>query len=391
MEQTPKNIRYSITLVGRTNAGKSSLINALCEQDVAIVSEVPGTTTDPVGKAYELIGFGPVMFYDTAGLDDDSELGKKRKAATLYRLNVSDFALIVVGDGRLTDLEKDMIEKSKIPYLVVYNKVDLFPVENLSEDFPEGAVSASTGLGISELRSRIIAAIPRTGEPHILADVVRTGDKVVLVCPIDASAPKGRLILPQVQTTRELLDLGCIAITVQVSELSDALSLGPSLVITDSQAIKKVAEIVPDKVPLTTFSILFGRLKGDFRTYYEGAKAIDSLRNGDRVLIAEACSHVTVEDDIGRDKLPKWLARYTGRHLDFAFAKGAAFPDDLQAMALALHCGSCMLTEKETRYRIERCEALGVPITNYGMAISKCQGLLDRVLKIFQSPSVPGS
>ncbi|MFC1659550.1 [FeFe] hydrogenase H-cluster maturation GTPase HydF [Pseudomonadota bacterium] len=365
-------MRYAITLIGRTNAGKSSLINAICEQNVSIVSKIPGTTTDTIGKAYELIGFGPVVFYDTAGLDDKSELGQKRQRATLKTLKNSDFTIVVIGDGQLTDLETNLINQLTIPHLIVYTKSDIIPNKD--------GVSAKTREGIAKLRTKLVSTIPIIKERTILDGLVKKTDKVLLVCPIDQSAPKGRLILPQVQVTREILDMQAIAITVQPKEISEALKLNPNLVITDSQAIKEVAKIVPFSIPLTTFSILFGRLKGDYITYLEGAKSIDILKDGDKILIAEACSHITVEDDIGRDKLPILLKKYTGKNLQFEFSKGKHFPDDLNSFALILHCGSCMLTRTETLNRIETATDANIPITNYGMTLSKCQGLLERVV-----------
>lgn len=377
MKTTPRGMRYKIALVGKTNAGKSSLINAICEQKVSIVSEIAGTTTDSIGKAYELIGFGPVVFYDTAGLGDETELGGERLRATLKTIKNSDFIIIVVGDDRISSIEKSVIKQlGSKPYLIVYNKADVTGCK--------GAISTKTGEGIEELRRKLVDIIPKVKERTILEGIVKKNDKILLVCPIDTSAPKGRMILPQMQTTREILDKRGIVITSQVEEVLNALKLDPDLVITDSQAIKQVAEIVSENIPLTTFSILFGRLKGDYDVYIDGARFIDKLEDGDKILIAEACSHVTMEDDIGRKKLPLLLRNYTKKNLKFEFAKGKYFPENLSEFALILHCGSCMLTRTETLNRIEESRGVNVPITNYGMAISKCQGFLERVIDPFK-------
>ncbi len=382
MEKAPRSIRYSITIVGRTNAGKSALINAICDQEIAIVSDIAGTTTDSIGKAYELIGFGPVMFNDTAGFEDKSELGEKRIQATLKTLRNSDMAMIVIGDGKISPEDNEIIEKIKsfnIPYMVVYNKMDLFP------DADGFMVNALSGENIKELKQEIIKTIPKNKEKTILEDTVKAGDIVLLVAPIDSAAPKGRLILPQIMVLREILDKNAIAIVVQTEEVKDAMKLNPSLVITDSQAVHQVIKDIPSDMKLTTFSILMGRNKGDFDLFLRGAAKIDDLRDGDKILIAEACSHTTTADDIAREKLPKLLEKYTGKKLQFEFSQGKAFPEDLNQFALVLHCGSCMLTQKETLNRLYECENAGVAITNYGMTFGKCLNILDRTVEIFKN------
>ena len=375
MIETPKSLRKSIVLVGRTNVGKSSLINALCGEDVAIVSEVAGTTTDAVGKAYEFLGLGPVMFYDTAGLDDKSSLGEKRKAAAEKIIKTADLILVVTDKNELDDWEQKFTETLTTPYIAVHTKSDL----------RGSGVSSKSGEGLEELRAQIIQKLTNKDENSILTNpdgtkLVSPKSKILLICPIDKSAPKGRLILPQVQVLRELLDIGAVATVVQLEELPDALSSQKyDLIITDSKVVKEVVSAIPKEQPLTTFSVLFGRQKGDFQEFLEGAKKIDDLKDGDKVLIAEACSHTTAEDDIARQMLPKLLNTYTKKNLEFDIVSGRNFPDDLEKYALVLHCGSCMLTPKETLTRIAECKAKNVAITNYGLTISKCQGVLDRV------------
>lgn len=393
--KAPRGVRLVITLVGRRNAGKSSLINAVTGQQVAIVSDFAGTTTDPVAKPYELLPLGPVTFYDTAGLDDVGELGALRVAATKKVLWRTDIAVVVADASGLTGAERaiiDDIRRLEIPFLLVFNKADLAaPGEaDLAWCREQGiravTVSAATGEGASAVKEALIALAPPEAvrEPVLAGDLFGEGDTVVCVVPIDLAAPKGRLILPQVQVLREILDGDATAVVVKERELEaalDNLRRPPALVVTDSQVILKVSGDVPDAVPLTTFSTLFARYKGDLPTLAAGAGAIDTLRDGDTVLMAEACSHHVQADDIGRVKLPRWISQYTGKDLRFEMHSGHDFPDDLERFALVVHCGSCMLGRMEMIRRIRECVRRGVPVTNYGVAISKVQGVLSRVLR----------
>lgn len=389
--KAPRGIRLVIALVGRRNAGKSSLINALTGQETAIVSDMPGTTTDPVAKHYELLPLGPVTFYDTAGLDDEGKLGELRIKATKKVLYRCDVAVIVLGEQGMTGYERDLlstIREMEVPCIVAWNKADL---RNNGTPFTEipGVpllnVSATTGQGVDRLKKRIINNAPleyRQDRP-ILSDLIREGDQVICVVPIDLAAPKGRLILPQVQVLREILDCDAMGTVVKEREIEAALSglrTPPALVVTDSQVVMSVAGDVPDDIPLTTFSTLFARYKGDLDTLVHGASAIDDLKDGDTILIGEACSHHDVADDIGRVKIPRWMTQYTGKDLKFEVYAGHDFPDDLERFALVVHCGACMLNRTEMLRRITECERRGVAITNYGVAISKLQGVLDRIL-----------
>ncbi|UJX42590.1 [FeFe] hydrogenase H-cluster maturation GTPase HydF [Desulfovibrio sp. JY] len=393
--KAPRGVRLIITLVGRRNAGKSSLINAVTGQDVAIVSDFAGTTTDPVAKPYELLPLGPVTFYDTAGLDDVGELGALRVAATKKVLWRTDIAVVVAEAAGLTEAERAIIadiRSLEIPILLVFNKADqAAPSEaDIAWCRDQGlrtvVASAATGAGATEVKEALIALAPPEAvrEPVLAGDLFGEGDTVVCVVPIDLAAPKGRLILPQVQVLREILDGDAAAVVVKERELEAALSnlrRPPALVITDSQVILKVSGDVPEDVPLTTFSTLFARFKGDLPTLAAGAATIDRLRDGDTVLMAEACSHHVQADDIGRVKLPRWISQYTGKDLEFEMYSGHDFPDDLERFALVVHCGSCMLGRMEMLRRIKECQRRGVPVTNYGVAISKVQGVLDRVLR----------
>lgn len=394
-EKAPRGVRLVITFVGRRNAGKSSLINAVTGQDVAIVSDFAGTTTDPVAKPYELLPLGPVTLYDTAGLDDEGELGALRIAATRKVLWRTDIAVAVVDAGQgIGDPERRIIEEVRrleIPFLVVFNKTDLAAPSPADlewcrdQGIPTVAASAADGTGAIAVKEAIMALAPAESlrEPVLCGDLFAPGETVVCVVPIDLAAPKGRLILPQVQVLREVLDGDGIAVTVKDRELEAALAnlrQPPAVVITDSQVILKVSGDVPDDVPLTTFSTLFARYKGDLTTLAAGAAAIDNLRDGDVVLMAEACSHHVQSDDIGRVKIPRWISQYTGRDLTFEMHAGHDFPDDLERYALVVHCGSCMFGRMEMLRRIRECTRRGVPVTNYGVAISKVQGVLDRVL-----------
>ncbi|WP_285907902.1 [FeFe] hydrogenase H-cluster maturation GTPase HydF [Pseudodesulfovibrio pelocollis] len=396
-DKAPRGVRLAIALVGRRNAGKSSLINALTGQQTAIVSDTPGTTTDPVAKHYELLPLGPVTFHDTAGLDDTGELGELRMQATRKVLCRSDVAVVVVGEEGVADHERSilaMVRELAIPCIVAFNKADLRTptADELAAIRADGAhglvVSAHSGRGVDTLKQAIIDAAPLEfrQERKLVGDLIGEGDWVVCVVPIDLAAPKGRLILPQVQVLRELLDCDAVAVTVKEREIEAVLAgmnRRPALVITDSQVVMSVAGDVPDDIPLTTFSTLFARHKGDLPRLVQGAAAIDALEDGDTVLIGEACSHHNVADDIGRVKIPRWISQYTGRDLRFEVYAGHDFPDDLERFSLVVHCGACMLGRTEMLRRITQCERRGLPVTNYGVAISKVQGVLDRVIAPF--------
>ncbi len=395
--KVPRGVRLVITLAGRRNAGKSSLINAITGQDIAIVSDHPGTTTDPVAKQYELLPLGPVTFYDTAGLDDEGELGELRIKATQKVLWRSDVAVVVISEHGITNYEKkimDDIRELDIPFLVVFNKSDQRKPSAQDIDYCRDnnlrhlIVSAKAGEKVDAVKEAIIDIAPpeMKRDPVLAGDLINEGDWVVCVVPIDLAAPKGRLILPQVQVLREILDCDAIGITVKEREIDEALSnlhRKPALVITDSQVVMSVAGDVPDDIPLTTFSTLFARYKGDLERLVAGAEAIDQLEDGDTILMGEACSHHAAADDIGKVKIPRWLTQYTGKDLNFEFYSGHDFPEDLERFNLAIHCGACMLNRTEMLRRIKECNRRGVPVTNYGVAISKLQGVLDRVLKPF--------
>jgi [FeFe] hydrogenase H-cluster maturation GTPase HydF len=392
MTKAPRGERLIITFLGRRNAGKSSLINAIAEQEIAIVSEEPGTTTDPVAKAYELIPVGPVTFYDTAGLDDTGDLGEMRVKAARKVLLRTDIAVLVTDEKGITHEDRKIIQdlkKMDIPYLIAFNKSDLASSEIPVEEADNALrVSTKTLQGVHDLKEKIIASVPDyfRREPVIIGDIIQGGDVVVLVVPIDLAAPKGRLILPQVQVIREVLDNDAIAVTVKDRELDEALeklSRPPALVITDSQVVLKVAGSVPEDVPFTTFSTAFARYKGDLAMLVEGANTADRLKDGDKILIAEACSHHVQSDDIGRVKIPRWLKQYTGKDLHFDVYSGHDFPEKLEEYALIIHCGSCMITGMEFKRRLLTAHRQNIPITNYGVIISKVHGLLDRVIRPF--------
>ena len=395
---TPRPLRINICIVGRRNAGKSSLINAICGQEVAIVSETAGTTTDAVAKAYELLPLGAVTFYDTAGLDDEGKLGIQRIKATKKVLYRSDIAIMVIGTDGLQETDKNIINEIRnlnIPFAVVFNKTDIYTP--LPEDekwlnkyeIPFVKASATKKENINSVKQLIIDLAPEDlkKDPLLAGDLFKPKDIVILVMPVDYSAPKGRLILPQVQVLREILDKGAKGIVVKETELADLLSelkQKPALVISDSQVIMKVAPIVPEEIPLTTFSILFARNKGDIEIMFAGAMAIDRLKDGDKILIAEACSHHALDDDIGKVKIPQWLKKYTGKNLMFSFCNGLDFPDNLEEYSLVIHCGACMINRMEMLHRLKECARRKVMITNYGVTISKTQGVLDRVLRPFK-------
>ncbi len=397
MAKAPRGERLIISLIGKRNAGKSSLINAIVGQEIAIVSDIAGTTTDPVAKHYELLPLGPVTFYDTAGIDDKGKLGEKRIKATKKVLLKSDLALIVIDEQGMDERTEKIIyeiKELKIPYILVFNKIDIKEPDEKDIHLADkiGAnhicVSAKTGENIDDLKNLIIKMAPSylKEERVLVGDLIKGGDIVVLVVPIDLAAPKGRLILPQVQTIREILDNDATAVVVKERELEDTLrnlKKKPALVITDSQAILKVSADVPNDVKLTTFSILFSRYKGELSEFVRGARRIDELKDGDNILISEACSHHVQSDDIGRVKIPRWLLQYTGKELNIDVVSGSDFPDDLEKYSLIIHCGACMLNRMEMMRRLNESLRRNVPITNYGIAISKLQGVLERVLEPF--------
>ncbi|MGE4526974.1 MAG: [FeFe] hydrogenase H-cluster maturation GTPase HydF [Rhodospirillaceae bacterium] len=397
MQDTPKGLRLHIGVFGRRNVGKSSLVNALIGQAVSIVSPTPGTTTDPVEKAFEIQPLGPVLFIDTAGVDDEGALGELRREKTEKVLDRADLALLVAGPEPLGEFETRLIAALRargVPFLVAFNKADLAPppaaelARLAAEGVPAQAVSALTGEGVAALKTALAARVPegRVATPHLLGDLVPPGGVVVLVVPIDLGAPKGRLILPQVMAIRDALDSDAFCLVAKERELRAAfasLSRPPDLVVCDSQVVLKTAADTPPDVPLTTFSILMARLKGDLARLAEGAAAISRLRPGDRVLISEACSHHPLPDDIGRVKIPRWLRQYAGGGIEVEVVAGGDFPQDLSAYALIVHCGACMINRRQMLARIEAARTGGVPITNYGVAISLVQGVLPRVLEVF--------
>ncbi len=401
MRPAPKSLRLHIGLFGRRNAGKSSLLNALTRQQVAIVSGVAGTTTDPVEKPMELLPIGPVLFIDTAGIDDVGALGEMRMQKTRQVFDRTDVGVVVAEAGEWTEFEQRLLDELRareVPAIVVFNKADL----KAEQGEPDPAVASSLaqakipvvetvapeGTGVLALREALIAAAPEEliNQPSIVSDLVPPGELVVLVVPIDKEAPKGRLIQPQVQTIRDLLDGDSYCMVVKERELRDALDRlirPPALVVTDSQAFLKVAGDTPPGVKMTSFSILFARQKGDLSQFVEGALAIDRLKPGDRVLVAEACTHHPISDDIGRVKIPRWLRQYVGGELHFQTNAGRDFPEDLAAYQLVVHCGACMWNRREVLTRMLRCRRAGVPICNYGMTIAYTLGIFDRALEPF--------
>ena len=395
MQQTPKGLRLHIGIFGRRNVGKSSILNSLTNQQTAIVSSVAGTTTDPVEKAMELQPIGPVLFVDTAGIDDVGALGQQRVETTMRVVDRVDVAILVTDAWQ--DYEQrlfDMLQEKSIPVILVANKSDLPNSErNMEAVRAIGSnftveTSALTGEGIPTLRRILIEAAPDdfVHAPSILADLVPPGELIMLVVPIDIEAPKGRLILPQVQTLREILDCDAYAMVVKERELSDALrrlNAPPALVITDSQEFLKVSADVPPEIPLTSFSILFSRFKGDLQSAVEGAMAIDLLKPGDNILLAEGCTHHPTGEDIGRVKIPRWLEQYVGGSLRFSVFAGQDFPENLEEFSLIIHCGACVLNRRLMLSRIERARQAGVPLTNYGLAIAYSLGIFDRALQPF--------
>jgi len=397
MKKTPKGMRIHIGIFGRRNVGKSSLLNAVARQQVAIVSDVAGTTTDPVEKPMELLPLGPVLFIDTAGIDDEGALGELRVQKTRHVLDRTDIGVLVTESGSWGAFEDGMLQELRsrqIPVVVVFNKVALAApnpalLRSLSErEICTVQTSSLSGEGILSLRQALLDNTPASliDYPSIAGDLLSPGGLAVLVIPIDKEAPKGRLILPQVQTIRDLLDSDCLSLVVKERELRralDQLKSPPGLVITDSQAFLKVAADVPPSIPMTSFSILFSRFKGDLLTQVEGVLAVDSLRAGDRILVAEACSHHPIADDIGRVKIPRWLTQYVGGKLEFNHVQGHDFPADLSSYRLVIHCGACMTNRREMLNRILHCRQVGVPITNYGVVIAYSLGILERALEPF--------
>lgn len=382
LNSTPKGMRSHISIIGRTNVGKSSLLNAITGMEVSIVSDVSGTTTDAVAKPYELIPVGPVVFYDTAGLDDISELGQKRIKATDKVLFKSNLALLVCGEQGLEDFEKQIIERLsslKVPFIVVFNKSDICPVSPKDKQFCEDnkiayiSTNVTDEKSIKALKDLIISQIPND-DMTLFSGMVKEGDLIVMVTPIDSEAPKGRLILPQVQAIRDILDKKATAIVTQPEQLNSTLSLLnklPDWVVTDSQAVKQVKTLIPENVKLTTFSILFARLKGDLVILQNGADILDTIKDGSKILIAEACAHHMAGDDIAKVKLPNAIKRYTQKQVEFSYCNGADFPENLEEYELVIHCGACMLNRTEMINRINECVRRNIPISNFGVVLSK--------------------
>lgn len=398
LNATPRANRVHIALFGKRNAGKSSLINAITKQEIAVVSPVKGTTTDPVYKSMELLPLGPVVFIDTAGLDDEGELGELRKRKTLEVLEKTDLALLVVDASEgISEFEMAMaayLKQKKIPAIGILNKTDLIvAAEPLLQEASAKLglkllpVSAAAGKGLNELRKAMGDSVPDDEDKFkIVGDLIGPGDFVVLVTPIDKAAPKGRLILPQQQTIRDILESDAIAVVTKEFELKETLErLGtkPRLVITDSQAFLKAAADTPKDIPLTSFSILFARHKGDLTELVKGAKAVERLKDGDKILIAEACTHHQQSDDIGRVKIPRWIRQTTGKELTFEFASGYSFPNNINDYSLIVHCGSCMLNRRSMLHRIAQAVEAGVPIVNYGVLIAYVQGIFPRAIDMF--------
>ena len=399
MNQTPASERVHISFFGKRNAGKSSVINAVTGQDLAIVSSVMGTTTDPVYKTMELLPLGPVMVIDTPGIDDEGELGALRVRKSYQVLNKTDIAILVIdstagkGEEELELIHR--FHKKGIPYLIVYNKIDLLSTEKIKDlamsvRAEEVLVSASDGMNIQELKEKIASLKPEdTHKYPLIQDLIEPLDLVILVVPIDKAAPKGRLILPQQQTIRDILERGALSLVVRDTELKSTLDhflaqgVCPKLVVTDSQAFARVSKAVPENITLTSFSILFSRYKGELEIQLKGIAALSSIEDGDRILIAEGCTHHRQCGDIGTCKMPEWIRNYTRKKPVFEFTSGTEFPDDVSSYKMVVHCGGCMLNEREMKYRIACCQDQGVPITNYGILIAQVTGILKRSLGPF--------
>ena len=390
LNATPASNRLHIVFLGRTNTGKSSLLNALTNQDLAVVSAISGTTTDPVKKSMELLPLGPVVLIDTPGLDDTGELGSKRIEKTKEALRQADMA-IVVADAQtgLAEAEKAVIEelkKKSIPYLVAYNKADLLTEEQKQKYSQEHLVSSLTKEGVNALKEALGKLKPQKDSIPLIQDLVSPGDIIFLVVPIDSAAPKGRLILPQQQVIRDALEKGALPLVTRDTELAQALTkITPTLVVTDSQAFGKVMKIVPESIPLTSFSILLSRAKGDLEEQIKGIKALLSLKDRDPVLIAEGCTHHRQCEDIGTVKIPKWIREKLQVEPDFHFTSGGEYPKDLTPYKVVIHCGGCMLPPQEMKNRLLQAKEQGVPITNYGMAIAALHNVLARSLQVFPS------
>ena len=397
MQKTPKGFRLHIGIFGRRNVGKSSILNAMTRQSVSIVSDTAGTTTDPVEKPMELLPLGPVLFIDTAGVDDTGALGEMRVDKTRQVFDRTDIGVIVTTPTGWGEFEKEILahlKKRKIPAMVIFNKCDLGTPDQAiidqleAEKIPHLCTIATEKKGVLELREQLIQIVPEEfiKTPSIIGDLLPAGDLAMLVVPIDMEAPKGRIILPQVQTIRDVLDNEATCLICKDRDLSASLSrlkTPPAVVVTDSQAFEKVAADTPEEIPLTSFSILFARLKGDLETFVEGAMQIGKLKTGSKVLIAESCSHHPIGDDIGRVKIPNWLREFVGGELEISVTQGHDFPENLSEFDLVIHCGGCMWNRREILSRILHCKDAGVPITNYGLTIAYTLGIFDRALKPF--------
>lgn len=384
LNNTPSSNRVHIAFFGKRNVGKSSLVNVITNQEISIVSDVKGTTTDPVFKSMELLPLGPVVIIDTPGIDDEGELGLLRVKRTKQILNKSDIAILVIDDNGITNIDKEMIDifnKKEIPYLIVNNKSDIKVIDNVNI-----SVSSVTKDGIEELKEKI-ARLIKFDDKKIVSDLISSDDVIVLVTPIDSSAPKGRLILPQVQTLRDILDINGISIVIQDDKIKETLSKlkdKPKLVITDSQAFKKVSKDVPNDILLTSFSILMARYKGFLSTAVKGVRSIENLKDNDIVLISEGCTHHKQCDDIGSVKIPRWLKECTKKNIIIETVSGSNYPDDLSKYSLIIHCGGCMLNEREVTYRMKCAIDSNVPFTNYGITIAYMNKILDRSIELFK-------
>mgnify|MGYP002765929824 FL=1 len=398
--KTLKSLRLHIGIFGKTNVGKSAFLNRITNQDISIVSEIAGTTTDVVEKSMELLPVGAVVFLDTAGINDTTALGKERIEKTMKVINRTDVAVIICDYKGFDEYEIGLVKKFeelKIPFMVVVNKSDVEEISDVALEKIKSVVGENTPILktsatsdkeiVFKFKAKLVKMLPEdfVNSPKIVGDLVPPKSTVILVIPIDKEAPKGRIILPQVQTIRDLLDSDCLSYSVKVSELAEAinnLKESPALVVTDSQAFREVSQIVPENIPLTSFSILFARLKGDLKAFAEGAKAIDELKDGDNVLILESCTHHAIEDDIGRVKIPNLLLKKTGKNLVIDNYAGHDLPD-ISKYNLIIHCGACMTNRREVLSRILLANEKSIPITNYGMTISYCLGIMDRAMKIF--------
>lgn len=391
----PNLSKKQIVFAGRRNVGKSSLVNVFLGQDLSIVSEIPGTTTDPIRKSMELLPYGPVLLIDTAGIDDYGELGQKRISKTIKSISGADFTVVVVDSTLTLSTEEyellNYLDKISVPFVIAANKIELGINPELLEEIKllnavHYEISCKLGVGIDSLKRKVIRMLPSDDEIPLIGDLVSKGDIVVLVIPRDLSAPQKRLILPQVQTIREALDEDTIVVVVKDRELKSALASlrsKPDLIVTDSQVIMSVSADVPDDIKLTTFSILMARHKGDLKTFIKGLKRVDELQNGDKILIAEACSHHAPEDDIGSVKIPGWLRNYTGKDLKFEYTHGQDFPESLSQYKLIVNCRSCMLSRKMMQIRLNEARLMDVPIVNYGILISYMHGAIPRALLPF--------